>query len=39
MTRVPIGVIGGSGLYGVQELQPIEESPSRPPSGIPPTPC
>lgn len=25
MTRAPIGVIGGSGLYGVEELQPIEE--------------
>jgi 5'-methylthioadenosine phosphorylase len=24
MTRAPIGVIGGSGLYGVEELQPIE---------------
>jgi 5'-methylthioadenosine phosphorylase len=25
MTKVPIGVIGGSGLYGVQALQPLEE--------------
>jgi 5'-methylthioadenosine phosphorylase len=25
MTRASIGVIGGSGLYGVQDLQPIEE--------------
>ena len=35
MTRVPIGVIGGSGLYGVQELQPIEEISITTPFGDP----
>jgi 5'-methylthioadenosine phosphorylase len=25
MTKAPVGVIGGSGLYGVTDLQPIEE--------------
>jgi 5'-methylthioadenosine phosphorylase len=35
MTRVPIGVIGGSGLYAVQELQPIEEVAITTPFGDP----
>jgi 5'-methylthioadenosine phosphorylase len=35
MTRVPIGVIGGSGLYGVKELQPIEEVSLTTPFGDP----
>jgi 5'-methylthioadenosine phosphorylase len=35
MTRVSIGVIGGSGLYGVKELQPIEEISVTTPFGDP----
>jgi 5'-methylthioadenosine phosphorylase len=35
MTKTPIGVIGGSGLYGVQELQPIEEVSVATPFGEP----
>ena len=35
MTRAPIGVIGGSGLYGVGELQPIEEISVTTPFGDP----
>jgi 5'-methylthioadenosine phosphorylase len=35
MTRAPIGVIGGSGLYGVEELQPIEEISVTTPFGDP----
>jgi 5'-methylthioadenosine phosphorylase len=35
MTGVPIGVIGGSGLYGVQALQPIEEVSITTPFGDP----
>jgi 5'-methylthioadenosine phosphorylase len=35
MTRVPIGVIGGSGLYGVQALQVIEEVAITTPFGAP----
>jgi 5'-methylthioadenosine phosphorylase len=35
MTRVPIGVIGGSGLYGVKELQPLEEVSVTTPFGSP----
>jgi 5'-methylthioadenosine phosphorylase len=35
MTRAPIGVIGGSGLYGVQELQRIEEVSVTTPFGEP----
>jgi 5'-methylthioadenosine phosphorylase len=35
MTRAPIGVIGGSGLYGVVELQPIEELSVTTPFGDP----
>jgi 5'-methylthioadenosine phosphorylase len=35
MTRTPIGVIGGSGLYGVEELQPIEEISVTTPFGDP----
>ena len=35
MTRAPIGVIGGSGLYGVEELQPIEEISVSTPFGDP----
>jgi 5'-methylthioadenosine phosphorylase len=35
MTRASIGVIGGSGLYGVKELQPIEEISVTTPFGDP----
>jgi 5'-methylthioadenosine phosphorylase len=35
MTGAPIGVIGGSGLYGVKELQPIEEVSVTTPFGEP----
>jgi 5'-methylthioadenosine phosphorylase len=35
MTSAPIGVIGGSGLYGVEELQPIEEISVSTPFGDP----
>jgi 5'-methylthioadenosine phosphorylase len=35
MTQAPIGVIGGSGLYGVKELQPIEEVCLSTPFGAP----
>jgi 5'-methylthioadenosine phosphorylase len=35
MTKAPIGVIGGSGLYGVQALQPIEEVSVTTPFGDP----
>jgi 5'-methylthioadenosine phosphorylase len=35
MTRAPIGLIGGSGLYGVEELQPIEEISVTTPFGDP----
>jgi 5'-methylthioadenosine phosphorylase len=35
MTRTPIGVIGGSGLYAVKELQPIEEVSITTPFGDP----
>jgi 5'-methylthioadenosine phosphorylase len=35
MTKAPIGVIGGSGLYGVRELQPIEEVSITTPFGEP----
>jgi 5'-methylthioadenosine phosphorylase len=35
MTGVSIGVIGGSGLYGVKELQPIEEISVTTPFGDP----
>ena len=35
MTRAPIGVIGGSGLYGVKDLQPIEELSLTTPFGDP----
>jgi len=35
MTRAPVGVIGGSGLYGVEELQPIEEISVTTPFGDP----
>jgi 5'-methylthioadenosine phosphorylase len=35
MTKAPIGVIGGSGLYGVKELQPIEEISVTTPFGDP----
>jgi 5'-methylthioadenosine phosphorylase len=35
MTRAPIGVIGGSGLYGVKDLQPIEEVSVSTPFGDP----
>jgi 5'-methylthioadenosine phosphorylase len=35
MTKAPIGVIGGSGLYGVKELQPIEEVSVTTPFGDP----
>jgi len=35
MTSAPIGVIGGSGLYGVEELQPIEEISVTTPFGDP----
>jgi 5'-methylthioadenosine phosphorylase len=35
MTKAPIGVIGGSGLYGVKDLQPIEEVSMPTPFGDP----
>jgi 5'-methylthioadenosine phosphorylase len=35
MTTAPIGVIGGSGLYGVKELQPLEEISVTTPFGDP----
>jgi 5'-methylthioadenosine phosphorylase len=35
MTKAPVGVIGGSGLYGVRELQPIEEVSVTTPFGDP----
>jgi 5'-methylthioadenosine phosphorylase len=35
MTQAPIGVIGGSGLYGVKDLQPIEEVCLSTPFGAP----
>lgn len=35
MTGVPIGVIGGSGLYGVKDLQPLEEVSVTTPFGSP----
>lgn len=35
MTKAPIGVIGGSGLYGVKDLQPIEELSLTTPFGDP----
>ena len=35
MTKAPIGVIGGSGLYGVRDLQPLEEVSIATPFGDP----
>jgi 5'-methylthioadenosine phosphorylase len=35
MTKAPVGVIGGSGLYGVKDLQPIEELSLTTPFGDP----
>jgi 5'-methylthioadenosine phosphorylase len=35
MTKAPIGVIGGSGLYGVRDLEPIEEVAFTTPFGEP----
>ena len=35
MIKAPVGVIGGSGLYGVRDLQPIEEVPVTTPFGEP----
>jgi 5'-methylthioadenosine phosphorylase len=35
MTKAPVGVIGGSGLYGVQDLQLIEEVSLTTPFGAP----
>jgi 5'-methylthioadenosine phosphorylase len=35
MSQAPIGVIGGSGLYGVKDLQPIEEVSLTTPFGAP----
>jgi 5'-methylthioadenosine phosphorylase len=35
MTKAPVGVIGGSGLYGVKDLQPVEEVSVTTPFGDP----
>jgi 5'-methylthioadenosine phosphorylase len=35
MTKAPVGVIGGSGLYGVRDLQPLEEVSLTTPFGDP----